>query len=105
MIIYLDIDPSAFRRNMPSQIIEKARRKEPNHYNRLALEAFEAGKNFFPPTFEYGLGAGNYQTDLVSENGRLYYVARRRNYRQKLIPIMLNEEAERYFLMTQKEVA
>ena len=100
-IIFLDVEQDRFQRSRPTEIMEKARNSDQRHYDRLALEAFEAGKNFYPPCFEYGLAVGNYRTKLVSENGRLYYVARESDYRQKLIPIALNEEAERYFAMTE----
>jgi hypothetical protein len=94
-IISLDVDASRFVRETPTQIVERARAQSPDHYNRAALDAFEAGEWYEPPSWEYGLGSGNFIGDLVSRDGILYHVHRQSNYRQKLIPIMKNEEAER----------
>lgn len=68
-------------------IIEHAK-KTPNSYNGQAVIAFESGKDYYPPCFEYGLGVGNYVSDLVSKNGSLYYVKRLSGYKIKLIKIV-----------------
>jgi hypothetical protein len=53
-------------------LVERVRAKSLNNWDRLVLEAFEHGEACYPPTFEYGTGAGNYRTDLVSDGKTLY---------------------------------
>jgi hypothetical protein len=53
-------------------LIERARTRDPDHWDHLVLAAFGRGEACYPPTFEYGMGAGNYCTDLVSDGETLY---------------------------------
>jgi hypothetical protein len=99
-IIRLDVDESLFVRSHPGDIIERARNRTARHHDRLALEAFEAGEKYIPPKFGIGLAAGNYRTNLVSRDGRLYYVRRMpSSYRQQLVAIAENEETARIAAM------
>ena len=75
-------------------LIEEARNHCYDHWDRVVLEAFEAGKKCYPRTFEYGLAAGNYATDLVSD-GKILYRTQRvpgREYGQHLVAIAVREE-------------
>ena len=75
-------------------LIEEARSHCYDHWDKVVLEAFEAGKKCYPRTFEYGLAAGNYATDLVSD-GKILYRTQRipgREYGQRLVAIAVREE-------------
>ena len=54
-------------------IMTTARELSKDYYDRKAIIAFEAGDTYYPPCFEYGLGAGNPRTHLGSEiiNGKI----------------------------------
>lgn len=76
-------------------LVENARARIPDHWNRIVLEAFERGEACYPPTFECGAGAGNYCTDLVSDGKTLYRTRAGpgSDYRQRLEAIAAWEDA------------
>lgn len=65
-------------------VIDGARKRGPNHWDRLVLEAFERGEVLEPTMFGCGLAAGNYATDLVALKDGLYRTRSLPEYGQKL---------------------
>jgi hypothetical protein len=93
---YLVLEIHSLRQKINDNLalIERARARLPTHWDRVVLEAFESGKAMRPDTFEYGMGAGNYCTDLVSDGTSLYRTrsVSGRDYGQRLEKIATHEE-------------
>ena len=58
-----------------------------------AWKAFSEGKDYHPPTYEYGTNAGDYSSPLVSEDGKLWYYKVRQSCATKRAVIAVREVA------------